>query len=209
MINAHSIKNKGTFHAQEISTNNLDLTLLMETWLNDTPQDTVWLHQSDLIQSGYAISTHNRPSRGGGIALLYKDSMMVKKIEAQHLHTIEYAIWQVSLKNKTIEILGIYHPPPKQDQRNTIFLDEITELLTSKLPNMENTIILGDFNMHIEDPNDYNSKTFVNMMEALGLKQHVVEPTHQKGNILDLIFTEVTSQINVIQLEMLDFISYQ
>ena len=44
-------------------------------------------------------------------------------------------------------------------------------------------------------------------MEALGLKQHVVEPTHQKGNILDLIFTEVTSQINVRQLEMLVFIS--
>ena len=44
-------------------------------------------------------------------------------------------------------------------------------------------------------------------MEALGLKQHVVEPTHQKGNLLDLIFMKVTSQINVRQLEMLDFIS--
>ena len=58
---------------------------------------------------------HNRPSRGGRIALLYKDSVKVKKSEAQHLHTIEYVIWQVSLKNKTIEILGIYHPLPKQD----------------------------------------------------------------------------------------------
>ena len=113
-INVDSIKNKDTFCAQEISTNSLDITLLTDTWLNDTPQDTAWLHQSNLIQSGYVISTHNRPSRGGGIALLYKDSMMVKKIEAQHLHTIECAIWQVSLKNKTIEILGIYQPPPNR-----------------------------------------------------------------------------------------------
>ena len=119
----------------------------------------------------------------------------------------KYAIWQVSLKNKTIEILGIYHPPPKHNQTNTIFLDEITKLLTSKQPNMENKIILGDFNMHIDDPNDNNSKVFVDMMEALGLRQHVVEPTHQKGNTLDLIFTKITSQINVSQLEMLDFIS--
>ena len=104
--------------------------------------------------------------------------MKVKKIEAQHQCTIEYAIWQVSLKNKTIEILGIYNPPPKQDQTNTTFRDEITELLTAKLPNMENAIILGDFNMHIEDPNDYNSKIFVDMMEAQGLKQYVVELTH-------------------------------
>ena len=72
---------------------------------------------------------------------------------------------------------------------------------------MENAIILHDFNMHIEDPTDNNSKIYVDMIEALGLKQHVVEPTHQKGNILDLIFTEVTSQMNVRQLEMLDFIS--
>ena len=68
--------------------------------------------------------------------------MEVKKIEAQHLHTIEYAIWQGSLKNKMIIILGIYHPPDKQDQTNTTFFDEITELLTSKLPAMENGIIL-------------------------------------------------------------------
>ena len=111
--------------------------------------------------------------------------MKVSKIEAQHLCTIEYAIWQVSLKNKTIDILRIYHPPPKQDHANTSFLYEIAELFTTRLPNMENAIILGDFNMHIEDPNDYNNKIFVDMMEALGLRQHVVEPTHQKGNIVD------------------------
>ena len=67
---------------------------------------------------------------------------------------------------------------------------------------MENSIILGDFNMHIEDPTDNNYKIFVDTMEALGLKQHVVKPTHQKGNILDLILTEVTSQIKVRELEM-------
>ena len=58
----------------------------------------------------------------------------------------------------------------------------------------------------IEDPNDYNSKIFVDTMEALGLRQHVVEPTHQKGYILGLIFTETASQINVNQLKMLNFI---
>ena len=135
----HSIKNKDTFLAQEISPNNLDLTLLMETWLNDTPPDNSWLHQFDLIQSGYAIPMHNRPSREGGIALPYKDSMKVKKSEAQHLHTIEYVIWQVSLKNKIY--LNSWHisstTKTRPDQTNTIFIDEITKLLTSKLPNIE------------------------------------------------------------------------
>ena len=46
-------------------------------------------------------------------------------------------------------------------------------------------------------------------MEALGLRQHVVEPSHQKGYILDLIFTETASQINASQLKMLNIISDQ
>ena len=32
--------------------------------------------------------------------------MKVKKIEAQHLRTIEYAIWQVSLKTKQLKFSG-------------------------------------------------------------------------------------------------------
>ena len=142
MINAQSVGNKDTHLTQEIITHNIDVTLITETWLNDTPHDIAWLHQSDLLQSGYAISTHNRPTRGGGLDLLYKDNMKIKKTEAQHLSTIEYAIWQVSIKNKTINIFGIYHPPPKQHLTNAIFLDKLTELLTTGLANMENAIIL-------------------------------------------------------------------
>ena len=61
MVNAQSIRNKDILLTQEIATNNIDITLITETWLNDTPQDTAWLHQSDLLPAGYAISTHNRP----------------------------------------------------------------------------------------------------------------------------------------------------
>ena len=177
-VNAQSIRKKDILPTQEIATNNIDITLITETWLNDIPQDTAWLHQFDLFQVGYAISTHNRPTRGGGLALLYKQDIKIKKTEAQHLHTMEYAIWHVSLKNKSINILGIYHPPPKRHLTNATFLDELTELLTTRLPNIENPIILGDFNMHIEDTNNYNSKIFVGTMEALGLKQHITGPTH-------------------------------
>ena len=77
--NAQSIRNKDILLTQETATNNIDITLIIETWLNDTPQDTASLHQSDLLQAGYAISTHNRPTRGGGLALLYKQGMKIKK----------------------------------------------------------------------------------------------------------------------------------
>ena len=62
-INAQSVRNKDTLLTQEIITLNIDVTPINETWLNDTPQDIAWLHQSNLLQTGYAISTHNRPTR--------------------------------------------------------------------------------------------------------------------------------------------------
>ena len=46
-------------------------------------------------------------------------------------------------ENKSLNILGIYHPPPKQYLTNATFLDELTELLITRLPNLENPIILG------------------------------------------------------------------
>ena len=85
MINAQSVRNKDTLLTQEIITHNIDVTLITETWLNDTPQDIAWLHQSNLLQAGYAISTHNRPTRGGGLALLYKDNMKIKKIKIKKI----------------------------------------------------------------------------------------------------------------------------
>ena len=72
---------------------------------------------------------------------------------------------------------------------------------------MENAIILGDFNMHIEDFTDKNSQIFVDTMEVFGLQQRVNHYTHQKGNILNLIFTEGTSKMYLRELEILNFIS--
>ena len=64
-INAQSVRNKDTLLTQEIVTNNIDVILITKTWLNDTPQDTAWLHQSDLLQAGYAISTQTDPPGEG------------------------------------------------------------------------------------------------------------------------------------------------
>ena len=35
-------------------------------------------------------------------------------------------------------------------------------------------------------------------MEALGLRQHIIEPTHNQGNTLDLIYTESLDTVEVL-----------
>ena len=68
-------------------------------------------------------------------------------------------------------------------------------------------MILGDFNIYVNDVNDPNASIFLDMMTALGLKQHVNSPNHKSGNCLDLIFTEELSRTKTIKCRQKLFVS--
>ena len=104
----------------------------------------------------------------------------------------------VSIENTTLNLLGIYHPPYSTSQKitNLMFLDELMDHLTEWMSSFKNILIGGNFNIHIDDTEDPDAQIFNNTMEALGL-QHVMFQTHQAGNILDLIFTEIISKLDI------------
>lgn len=54
-------------------------------------------------------------------------------------------------------------------------------------------ILLGDFNIHIDNPACIFAKYFTSLLDWFGIIQHVNLPTHNKGHILDLICcTDIT-----------------
>ena len=66
--------------------------------------------------------------------------------------TMKHIACKLIHKDKHIHILGIYCPLPSTDnQANTIFIDEISGLLTEKMINQDNLVILGDFNINTDD----------------------------------------------------------
>ena len=73
--------------------------------------------------------------------------------------------------------------------------------------NDTNVIILGDFNLHVNDPNDDNAMNFIETTKALALEQHVKFPTHTSGNTLDLVLTELFNDQKIQQCTQYDFIS--
>ena len=96
-------------------------------------------------------------------------------------------------------VVAIYHPPYSMQHpiTNTIFIDGITECLPQVLTNHNNIIIARDFNLHVNDESDTDASLFIDMMEAMGLQQHVTYPTHKSDNILHLVFTELITQIHI------------
>ena len=73
----------------------------------------------------------------------------------------------------------------------------MSELLQYSITNHKNLVILGDFNIAIQDLGNPDSQTYKDTMEALGLTQHISYATHQLGNTLDHIYTESIDTLEV------------
>ena len=171
-----------------MSSNNLDIFALTEIWGNDeintfrvlsTPKSYSFLHSC------------RENKRGGGLGLICKNIYDPKMLKINNFNTFELLF--VMLKNISLNIAVIY----RSGVCTQLFFDEFSEFLVSALSFNNQLIILGDFNL--PSSNNGNLSTFCDILSLFNLKQHVNEPTHSHGNILDFIIyeSELTS-LNVI-----------
>ena len=70
-----------------------------------------------------------------------------------------------------------------------------------------NIIIMGDFNHHINKKLDEDVYNFMESMSSVGHVQHVDFGTHESDNILDLMFTESSSDFSVLGCRSGPFVS--
>ena len=56
-------------------------------------------------------------------------------------------------------------------------------------------MIAGDFNIHVDVPHDPDSVKQVNLLQSVGLQQHIAEPTQIQGHTLDLVITRSSADI--------------
>ena len=152
-------------------------------------------------KNNYIIKVANRNKRqGGGLALICRSRYRVKECSKGINHTFEYAIWQIHPNNISLTVLAIYHPPYSNVNKSTNgqFIDEFAEFLVDLLMEYNNVIIMGDFNIRLDNTKDPDVTAFMDTMSALGLDQHVSFSTHKNGGILDHIYTEALSRHKVL-----------
>ena len=134
---------------------------------------------------------------GGGLAMVCRKKFEVTTLTSGQNRTFEHITWIVQVNKKSLSITGIYHPPPKDRVTNSMFIDDITNHLTSILPTTQRNLILGDFNIHIDGVHDNDALAFNNTMMTLGLDQCVNSSIYVHGNKLDLVFTKAGSDLTV------------
>ena len=143
----------------------------------------------------------NRNNRqGGGLALICRSCSRVKECGKGINQTFQYAIWHLHPNNISLTVLAIYHPPYSNINKSTNgqFIDEIAEFMVDFLTEYNNVIIMGDFNIRLDNTEDPDVIVFIDTIMALGLDQHVNFSTHKNGGILDIIYTEALSKYKVL-----------
>ena len=100
----------------------------------------------------------------------------------QAYSSYEQNIYNTQLGSRVYTIIGIYHTTQSTDQqfKNSNCIDQFTDLLREELPKHRDLKIMGDTNIHINDSEDQDAQTLLNILAAFNLKQHVNIPTQNK-----------------------------
>ena len=134
-----------------------------------------------------AISISRKDKIGGGIAVVYKDTITVRFRATHSYSTMECSSFSVDLPMSTINLSVIYRPP---NSSVPVFAIDFLDLLENSINENGRLLILDDFNIPINNPDSPDTSIFQDVLDSLGLHNHITFPTHRQQNTLDLIITE-------------------
>ena len=142
----------------------VDVMCLQETWLEENENTSLYEipgFQSHFINLG----------RGRGIASYFK--------KYNYYHEVKKNSFQISkLDLEQCEIISLYR---SQEEKGEI-VKYISKMISAEIP----TIILGDMNVNLLKENNHPMLKYFKEMK---FTQHVQSATHQKGDMIDLVFS--------------------
>ena len=120
---------------------------------------------------------------------MHKTGLSVTLISLDTTSSMEYAEFKIANheNDQQHNMILLYRPL----NTNVLqFISDLTDILESLITKSGSITLLGNFNIKINEEDDYDSINFVDFLSAFGLQNRVTFPTHRLGNILDLILVE-------------------
>lgn len=194
LLNARSLRNKTSDFVDYVTDIDADITAITETWFNNLDNAV----KVECTPPGYTLLDEPRVGRrGGGTALLGKKPLRILKIIGGEKKSFEFSEWSVSCSNHKLRILIIYRPPYSEENPvpTSTFFTEFADYLESVILSPEELLITGDFNIHVDNPDNVDARHLLELLDSMALIQHVASPTHVSGHTLDLIITRNFSKL--------------
>jgi hypothetical protein len=148
---------------------------------------------ANLLPKGYSILHIPRKSRGGGVAIVHRDNLAIKKINCDKKYD-SFESLECTLQSSVMARLCVIYRPPGSASSRTFFR-EFTDYMSNAVTSLGQLLVVGDFNFHINNTSDNDAAGFLDVCNSLNLKQHVAGPTHRSGNTLDLVLTRIEDNL--------------
>ncbi len=207
LLNSQSLASKDDMLKQFMIANDISLCIVTETWIS--ADDTPFIEGTCLSWDGWQSQFSPRLNRhGGGLALFCKDYYKVEKIkDVTTCLTFEACVWKITAGKCQFYIMAVYRHPTKPGMTIQYFIDEFLDFIEQDIMFFHHFILLGDFNIPLNDLQDIDVQIYKETFKALGLDQHVSFMTQNKGNILDHIYVPHRSKLRIIKLTQGPFLS--
>ena len=192
--NVRSMQNKKNEIAATIIDLKPDIVALCETWTHSGVSDAF------LAIPGYEITarldrTDTTLGRGGGLVVYSRVDLAATRV-ALDTDFNQAVFITVPAKPSNLTLTIVYRSPNSSPDNNKLLCDLIRKTAGP-------TVIVGDFNYSGIDWEsgtfDSASKPFFNATEDVFLTQCVDFPTHDSGNILDLVLTTNPALVDSVQ----------
>ena len=195
-VNAHSIVEKGALIQDMIVAHNFDVLAVCETWIVNDDPDAVKL---DCAPDGYRVLHQPRPAatrrtRGGGLCVIYRDTLTVKCHPLQrstHYKTFECQLVSLgSRSNDTVAIAVVYRPPSTSLDAFCVELSDLFTRVGDEI-DADRFVACGDYNCGGVDPESVRDE-LATLLDTHGLQQSVPSATRftpTTCSLLDLIIS--------------------
>jgi len=177
-LNTRSIKSKSADFLCYVKSCAADIFAITETWF--TERDSA--HRAEVTPPGYTLYDRARSGRsGGGTALLCRDSISVTRIAAGEKKSFEFSEWIILGRgSRKVRVIVVYRLQYSSSHPVIVdvFFEEFSAYLEVIILSSEPLLITGDFNIHVDVVGDPVRAKFLDLLEAMDLRQHVTTPTH-------------------------------
>ena len=208
LVNIQSVKPKLDMLIHHMQVSNIDIVFVTETWTEDGNDSEHQYIKANFNTAGYNMLIQSRENqREGGIAIIYKSHLQVKKLIFNNYMSFESLSIILNISTQSFLFLTIYRAPYSKRQLTTIltFLEEFPDHILSLLRSSININILGDFNIPWNIADHPDTISMQKVMDMYGLKQHIQKQIHRLGNTLDWLISNDPNSI--MDLTNKDFLS--
>ena len=148
--------------------------------------------------SGYDFRNITRKDRsGGGMGIFFKNNIRLNIVKFGECASVEHVQADIMINNFYVTVVAIYRPAFSEQHllQHKYFLKTLQRDFISEKFLSHTYLFVGDFNVHVNDPEDadaaalndlFNMFSLSQMVSTPSLSQMVSTPTHTSGNTLDL-----------------------